>query len=106
MTSLGLEQVLELDGARLGEYRPAAGQEPYIIHDAGIGPHFSRGKEKGRINRPSPLISSVCQTQPVGFGKPPYLLMGFIGPVIQVLNISFWSSPTYLANLRIGGTTA
>ena len=28
-------------------------------------------------------------TQPVGLGKPPYLVMGFIGPVSQSLNISF-----------------
>jgi hypothetical protein len=45
------------------------------------------------------------QTQPVGLGRPPYLVIGFIGPVIQILNNSFWSSPRYFANLRIGGTT-
>ena len=28
-------------------------------------------------------------TQPVGLGKPPYLVIGFIGPVSQSLNISF-----------------
>ena len=33
--------------------------------------------------------AAVNQTQPVGLGSPPYLVMGFIGPVIQSLNISF-----------------
>jgi len=45
------------------------------------------------------------QTQPVGLGRPPYLVIGFIGPVIHILNMAFWSAPRYLANLRIGGTT-
>jgi len=29
------------------------------------------------------------QTQPVGFGRPPYLVIGFMGPVIHSLNIAF-----------------
>jgi len=29
------------------------------------------------------------QTQPVGLGKPPYLVIGFMGPVIHSLNIAF-----------------
>ena len=28
-------------------------------------------------------------TQPVGLGKPPYLVIGFIGPVFHILNTSF-----------------
>ena len=53
------------------------------------------------------LETIVCvQTQPVGLGSPPYLVIGFIGPVIHILNIAFWSSPMNLENLRIGGTTA
>ena len=43
-------------------------------------------------------------TQPVGLGRPPYLVIGFIGPVIQSLKTSCWSSSRYLANLRMGGT--
>ncbi len=31
----------------------------------------------------------MAQTQPVGLGKPPYLVMGFIGPVSQSSKISF-----------------
>jgi len=31
----------------------------------------------------------TTQTQPVGFGKPPYLVIGFIGPVRHILNIAF-----------------
>ena len=46
-----------------------------------------------------------AQTQPVGLGNPPYLVMGFIGPVFHILKMAFWSWPTYFANLRIGGTT-
>ena len=45
------------------------------------------------------------QTQPVGLGRPPYLVIGFMGPVIHCLNRSFWLAPMYLENLRIGGTT-
>lgn len=45
------------------------------------------------------------QTQPVGLGRPPYLVIGFIGPVFHILKITFWSWPMYFANLRIGGTT-
>jgi len=29
------------------------------------------------------------QTQPVGLGRPPYLVIGFIGPVIHSLNMAF-----------------
>jgi len=50
--------------------------------------------------------AAAVQTQPVGLGSPPYFVIGFIGPVIHILNIAFWSSPMYLENLRMGGTTA
>lgn len=40
-----------------------------------------------------PLAESLrpaeAQTQPVGFGNPPYLVIGFIGPVIHRSNSSF-----------------
>ena len=45
------------------------------------------------------------QTHPVGLGSPPYLVIGFMGPVNHSLNISFWLAPMYFENLRIGGTT-
>ncbi len=34
---------------------------------------------------------SRLQTQPVGLGRPPYLVIGFIGPVFHILKIAFWS---------------
>lgn len=51
-----------------------------------------------------PKTADNTQTQPVGLGMPPYLVIGFIGPVIHNSKTSFWSSPMCLANLRIGGT--
>ncbi len=75
---------------------------------------FFAGQEQGEeTGQARPLAGATRgqaepdrrQTQPVGLGSPPYLVIGFIGPVIQSLNMPFWSSPRYLANLRMGGTT-
>ena len=41
----------------------------------------------GHRSRPFALVAG--QTQPVGLGRPPYLVIGFIGPVIQIENRSF-----------------
>ena len=45
--------------------------------------------------------------QPVdgyGLGRPPYFVIGFIGPVNHILNMSFLSIPMNLANTLIAGT--
>ena len=44
-------------------------------------------RSKRNVMEPSRGIGRY--TQPVGLGRPPYLVMGFIGPVIQSLNKSF-----------------
>ena len=34
-------------------------------------------------------LTFSIQTHPVGFGRPPYLVIGFIGPDRHILNIAF-----------------
>lgn len=76
---------------------------PYL----GAAPRLWRRHPSWTAGVPASAIAPDLnrQTHPVGFGRPPYLVIGFMGPVIQILNSSFWSSSRYFANLRIGGTT-
>jgi hypothetical protein len=48
---------------------------------------FSR--EKGATGGIFTRRTMQYQTQPVGLGRPPYLVIGFMGPVIHSLNIAF-----------------
>jgi hypothetical protein len=45
-----------------------------------------RGGGMGRVSTHS---AAGGQTQPVGLGRPPYLVIGFMGPVIHSLNMAF-----------------
>lgn len=66
---------------------------------------WQKKAEDANILRLCLPIKRRVQTQPVGLGRPPYLVIGFMGPVLHCLNRSFWLAPMYLENLRIGGTT-
>jgi len=43
----------------------------------------------GGMGRVSSHSAADGQTQPVGLGRPPYLVIGFMGPVIHSLNMAF-----------------
>jgi len=55
--------------------------------DYTASPRFS-DSARAAISRPGKYCDPG-QTQPVGFGRPPYFVIGFIGPVFHILNITF-----------------
>ena len=70
---------------------------PFLVRDKAAGKALGHGFATFRGHKKTGVAAPVfdravvcrCQTQPVGLGSPPYLVIGFIGPVIHILKMSF-----------------